>query len=168
MLVKEKYAVVQNMSEHSVMQSEGFTPSERYLGELSKRSFLSLWSHQNLYRKTAKELADLIVVCNNLVLIFSDKHVNFHTNIDLSVSWPRWYNRAVSHSVKQLQRAEGWIKSQPDRIYRDAQCQIPVNLFDTDLPLEIHKIAIANGAAAACIAYFGGGKWFSRLQTSNQ
>jgi hypothetical protein len=145
------------MVEPNATKSEGLTPSERYLGELSKQSFLSLWSHQNLYRKPAKELADLIVVCDNLVLIFSDKHVDFHENIELTVSWPRWYNRAIVHSVKQLKRAEGWIKNQPTRIYRDAQCQIPAHLFNTDLPLEIYKIAIANGAAAACIRHFGAG-----------
>ncbi len=110
-----------------------------------------------MYRNTGKELADLVVVCDNLVLIFSDKHIKFQDDLEIKVSWPRWYKRAIIHSVQQLKRADGWIRQHPERIFRDAQCQQPVRLIDTDRPLEIHKIAIANGAAESCIKHFGGG-----------
>ena len=137
--------------------SLGLNDSERYLGALARRSFLSLWSHQNLYRDVSKELADLVVVCENIVLIFSDKRVRFQNETDLKIAWPRWYNRAVLSSVKQLRRAEGWIKRQPERIFRDAQCTARLD-FTCDLSkIEIHKIAVANGAAEACLKHFSGG-----------
>lgn len=137
--------------------SEGLNKSEKYLGSLARRSFLSLWSHQNLYRGAGKELADLVVVCQNVVLIFSDKRVAFHADVKLEIAWQRWYNKAVLESVKQLNRAEGWISKHSDRIFSDARCENPVNLIESGLDLEIHKIAVANGAAAACLRHFSGG-----------
>lgn len=135
----------------------GINDSERYLGALARRSFLSLWSHQNLFREVGKELADLVVICQNIVLIFSDKKIKFHDGIELDVAWQRWYNKAVLASVKQLRRAEGWIRTQPDRIFRDAKCSDKLKIGLNSNDLEIHKIAVANGAAEACLKHFRGG-----------
>lgn len=63
--------------------TKGATASERYLGSLARKAFLSLWSHPNVYtdenKKAGKgvgtELCDLLVVFGNDVLIFSDKHI---------------------------------------------------------------------------------------------
>lgn len=139
-------------------KSEGITPTEEYLTRLGRRSFLSLWSHANLFRAPGKELADLTVVCGHHVILFSDKHVQFDKDCDINVAWQRWYNRAVAHSAKQLIRAHGWVLRHRDRIFFDAKGLRPANLFvKTEVPLEIHLVAVANGASRACLNFFSGG-----------
>lgn len=139
-------------------KSEGITPTEEYLAKLGRRSFLSLWSHPNLYRGAGKELADLTVVCGHHVIIFSDKHVRFDAELDVKIAWQRWYNRAVAHSAKQLMRAHGWVLRHRDQIYFDNKGSTPARLFDRiDAPLEIHLVAVANGASRACLKFFSGG-----------
>ncbi|MFB0873318.1 MULTISPECIES: hypothetical protein [unclassified Sphingobium] len=138
--------------------SGGLTKTEQYLSKLARRSFLSLWSHSNLFRDVGKELADLVVVCGEIVIIFSDKEVKCDASDDLRKGWLRWYNRAILKSVKQLKRAHGWILCHRDRIYLDAQCENKVNLFDKlDRGLRIHLVAVANGASQNCQQHFGGG-----------
>jgi hypothetical protein len=141
-----------------VNKSEGITPTEEYLAKLGRRSFLSLWSHPNLYRGPAKELADLTVVCGHHVIIFSDKHIRFDNGIEVKTAWKRWYKKAVVHSAKQLLRAHGWVLRHRDRIFFDAKASMPAKLFDrVDKPLEIHLVAVANGASRACLNFFSGG-----------
>lgn len=138
--------------------SGGLTRTERFLGRLAERSFLSLWSHPNCYRAVAKELCDLLVVCHNVVIIFSDKEVGFDDSLPTDQAWARWYNRAVLKSLPQLKRAMNWVKNHPDRIFQNAQCTERLTLFErVEEPLEIHLVAVANGAARACIRYFKGG-----------
>lgn len=138
--------------------SIGLTRTERYLSRLAARSFLSLWSHPNCYRNVAKELCDLLVVCDNIVVIFSDKEVKFDDSLELDRAWARWYNRAVLKSVSQLRRAMNWVKQHPERIFRDPQCSEQLPLFErVDKPLEIHLVAVANGASRSCIKHFKGG-----------
>lgn len=138
--------------------SKGLTRTERFLGRLAQRSFLSLWAHANCYRDVAKELCDLLVVCHNVVIIFSDKEVGFDDTLPLDQAWARWYNRAVLKSLPQLKRASNWVKNHPDRIFRNPQCTERLSLFErVDEPLEIHLVAVANGASKSCIKHFGGG-----------
>jgi hypothetical protein len=139
-------------------KSDGMTPTERYLAALGRRSFLSLWSHPNLYREPGKELADLTVVCGQHVILFSDKLVRFDQAIDVNIAWQRWYNRAILHSTKQLMRAKGWIERRSDKIFFDAGGQRSAKLFErVDGPLEVHLVAVANGASRACLNFFSGG-----------
>ncbi|HEX7028613.1 MAG TPA: hypothetical protein VF268_15330 [Gammaproteobacteria bacterium] len=145
-------------------EKEGLTPSERYLGRLCRRSFLSPWSYQNLHtdegRKSASvpghELCDLLVVFGDTVIIFSDKHVAFHEKKPIEVAWPRWFRKAVRKSVRQLHGAESWVRNHPDRIFLDPLC---VNPFPIPLPssnkIDIHLVAVATGAYEACYKYFG-------------
>jgi hypothetical protein len=136
----------------------GLTQTEQYLSRLAKRSFLSLWSHSNLFRDAGKELADLVVVCGEIVIIFSDKEVKCDISDDLIKGWLRWYNRAILKSVKQLKRAHGWILDHRDRIYFDAQCDKRFRLLDgVDQKLRIHLVTVANGASYSCKDHFGGG-----------
>jgi len=134
--------------------ASGVTHSERYLAKLCEHSFLSLWSHPNLYRTPAKELADLVVVFGDRVVIFSDKNCHFD---EISPhGWSRWYRRSVIESAQQLFRAEGWIRKHPNRIYLDAKCEQP---FPLQLPSNprVHLIAVALGASEACRRHFQGG-----------
>jgi len=136
----------------------GLTRTERFLGRLANKSFLSLWSYSNLFRDVGKELCDLLVICNDIVIIFSDKEVQFDNNSDLSIAWNRWYNRAITKSVSQLRRAFNWVNRHRERIFLDPQCSIRMELLDKfSGDLEIHLVAIANGASRRCIEYFKGG-----------
>jgi len=146
-----------------IKRSEGTTESERYLGSLADRSFIDLWSYPNTFTNKkdknggdGKELCDLLVVCGDDVVIFSDKSIGWPAHQDLNVSWARWYRRAIGKSVDQIRGAERWLRNFPDRIFTDRLCtqQLPI-----DLPpphkAQVHGIAIALGADNACKEYFG-------------
>ncbi len=143
-------------------ETTGVTPSERYLGRLCKKTFLRFWSYPNVYRnqewgagRTGKEVCDLLVVFGDHILIFSDKHCAFPQASSIELSWCRWFKRAVYKSAQQIWGAERWIKEHPDRLFLDRECQEP---FPIDLPNKatacIHRIVVANGAAADCIEHF--------------
>jgi hypothetical protein len=113
-----------------------------------------LWSHPNLYRDREKELADLVVIFGEHVIIFSDKCCQFDASSPHG--WSRWYRRSIAESAKQLFRAEGWIRKHRDRVFLDSKCE---RAFPLDLPAEprVHLVAVALGAADACRQHFGGG-----------
>lgn len=143
----------------------GTTDSERYLGKLAKRAFLSLWSYTNLYRDeglsangVGQELCDLLVVFGDHVLIFSDKHCDFPQHPDINVSWKRWYKKAIEKSVKQLAGAEKWLRERPGRVFLDAKCtaSFPFSIPSSD-KAKYHLIAVTRGSHEAARKYFGGG-----------
>ena len=145
-------------------RSKGSTPSERYLAKLCDHTFLNLWSYPNVYadkrrggKGDGKELCDLLVVCGDHVLIFSDKTITWQDG-DLLLSWKRWFNRAIHHSARQIRKAERWIEQMPEKIYLDKGCTKPLPL---KLPpverRKVHGIIVALGAAEACKAFFGEG-----------
>lgn len=144
-----------------IRRGEGVTESERYLAQLADSTFLELWSYPNTFidKRSAptaegKELADLLVVCGDDVIIFSDKSIAWPSG-DVVQSWSRWYRRAVKKSVDQIRGAERWLRLFPERVFVDRACnqKLPIELP----PLErrrVHGIAVALGAQAACSAYF--------------
>lgn len=101
--------------------AEGTTDSERILMRLARKAFLSLWSYPNVYsdegrsksKGDGKELVDLLVVFGDNVLLFSDKHCEYHADIDVTVAWPRWYRRAIDKSARQLAGAESFLRRFP-------------------------------------------------------
>lgn len=91
-----------------IHKAKGVTPSERYLNRLCEQTFLSLWSYPGIYRKQkvkanghGKELCDMLVIFDDHVLIFSDKHCAFPVTGDLELDWKRWYKRAIRKSADQ-------------------------------------------------------------------
>jgi len=149
----------------AVFRSDGSTPSERYLAKLCDHTFLNLWSYPNVYvdkRKNGKgdgkELCDLLVVCGDHIIIFSDKTIWWQDREDILLSWKRWFNRSIHHSARQIRKAERWIERMPDRIYLDKSCTKP---FPLKLPppdrRKTHGIIVALGAGEACKTFFGGG-----------
>jgi hypothetical protein len=149
----------------AIKRAAGLTPSERYLAGLAEQSFLDLWSYPNLYidrrsnggTAAGKELCDLLVVCGDHLLIFSDKTVNWPAGDNVDVNWSRWYRRAIEKSAAQVRGAERWLMEHPDRVFLDAAC---TQTFPLDLPLpakrRVHGIVVAHGAAAACRKVRGG------------
>ena len=143
--------------------AEAVTPSEGYLRELCDRTFLSLWSYPNPFRDQAgsdqdgKELCDLLVVFDNNIIFFSDKHCDFPDSANLDLDWARWYRRAIVKSARQLWGAERWIREHPDRVFLDSKCtkKFPLSLVPTPTTA-LHRVVIAHGAAARCIRELGG------------
>jgi hypothetical protein len=145
----------------TVRGSPGVTESEKILGDLCKRAFLRVWSHQNLYRDQGrnngrgdgKELVDVLIVCGEDVIIFSDKSCHFSTKVDVGLAWDRWYRNSIVESAAQTYGAERWLKEFPGRIYRDRRCTIP---FEAEIPsadvARIHRVAVASGLKQASIA----------------
>lgn len=147
-----------------INRSDGVTPSERYLKGLCDRSFLSLWSYAGIYRDQrvggkgdGKELCDLLVVFENHILIFSDKHCQFPDTGNTELDWRRWYKRAVENSAKQIWGAERWIKAYPNRLFLDRACTVP---FPIDLPdpvaAKFHRVVIAHDVSERCRKAMGG------------
>jgi hypothetical protein len=66
----------------AIIKAEGSTEGERYLARIAERSFLNLWSYPAPYRDQkqhgvgdGKELCDLLVVCGDHIIIFSEKTI---------------------------------------------------------------------------------------------
>lgn len=140
------------------------TSSERILARLCSQTFLSLWSFPHVYNDKGldrlgkgQELCDLMVVFENNVVIFSDKHCKFPDGPDLEVSWSRWFRRAVRSSADQIFGAERWLRAFPKRVFLDPQCTRPLNVEIADSSkLKVYRIAVALGAEDACKKYYGG------------
>ncbi len=150
---KRRYGV----NSEYVRFADGVTPSEQYLTALCDRTFLSLWSYPNVYRASEKEICDLLVVFQEHVIIFSDKHCEFPNSGNLDQDWARWYRRAIEKSAKQLWGAERWIRSYPDRVFLDSKCtkRFPLR-FNSIADVKFHRILIAHGASARCRQELGG------------
>ncbi len=149
----------------AITRGKGVTPSEEYLAKLADRSFLNLWSYPNTFidkrtrgKGDGKELCDLLIVCGDHILIFSDKTVAWPGGDDFKLAWSRWYKRAILKSVDQIRGAERWITQFPERIFLDRGCIHPLPL---KLPpverRKAHGIVVALGAGEACRKHFNGG-----------
>lgn len=129
-------------------KASGLTPSEHLLAELCDRSFLSLWSYPNLFRKPSKELTDLLVVFGNDVVLFSDKSCAYPDSGDVALDWARWHRRSIMESARQIKQAEEWIRKQSKRVYLNAKATepLPVALPPPELA-RIHRVCVALGAS---------------------
>jgi hypothetical protein len=110
------------------VKARGLTASEKVLADLCEKSFLSLWSYPHLYRKSGKELTDLLVVFGEDVILFSDKSCAFPDNGDADLDWQRWFRRSITKSAEQITQAEDWIKRQPSRVSLDAKATQPLHV----------------------------------------
>ncbi len=147
-----------------IERGPGATQAERYLHDLCDRTFLSAWSYSNLYRDQGKaalggigkELADVLVVFEKDVIVFSDKHCAFPDTGDIETGWARWFRRSVQKSAQQVWGAERWLRAFPERVFLDPSC---TKRFPIDIPaspdVRFHRIVVAHGSSARCAAHFG-------------
>jgi hypothetical protein len=98
--------------------------AEAFVANISRRTFLSLWSYPNPIGKGRKELFDLLVVCDPCIFIFSVKHIIITPSGDNSLDAARWKKRAVEESVKQLYGAERFINRTKEIIACDGKTSI--------------------------------------------
>ena len=149
---------------HPIHKAKGITPSERYLNSLCESTFLSLWSYPGVFRDQrvngkgdGKELCDMLVVFDEHVLIFSDKHCEFPSTGDKLIDWKRWYKRAIEKSASQAWGAERWLRNHLDRVFLDRRCE---EKFPLAIPqpenAKFHLVVIAHGCEERCKAEFGG------------
>lgn len=147
-------------------KNEGFTATERYLAQLCKKSFLSLWSYPSIFRdqgKTGstssdgKEVTDLLVVFDKHIIIFSDKDCEYKDYGSPVLNWRRWYKKAILKSAEQVWGAERWIKEHPERLFLDNKCQhrLPVELPPAD-EMQVHRIVVAHNVSPECRKKYGG------------
>jgi hypothetical protein len=124
--------------------SEGITPSVKLLAELRDRSFLRLWSYPNLFEKPNKELTDLFVVFGKDVINFADKSCGYPNSGKSGQDWSRWYRSSITDSVHQINQAERWIRSYPDKIFLDKKCAVRWPLFLPGVTnVRVHRICVA-------------------------
>lgn len=142
-----------------VEKSSGITESEHRLVKLGEKVFMGLWSYPNPRVKTSAgfpELCDLLVVCGDTVLVFSDKNIKFNEAKGWFVGWKRWEKHAILESISQLHHAENILRKHPDMIWLNAIQRLPVSIPDSN-QIKIHLICVANGATDACKKFFGAG-----------
>lgn len=161
--LKQKNLLGYGQGRNPIVKAQGVTRAERSLQKLAEQSFLSLWSYPNLYidkgdaKSKGKELCDLLIVCGNHVLIFSDKDIVYPETDDKELAWKRWFKRAVMKSAEQVYGAERWLKQHPDRIFLD---QALTQRFPFTLPVAdemiFHRIVVAHGASKICKQELGG------------
>lgn len=154
--------------------SAGLTSSERILAQLSRRAFLSLWTFPNLHTdegfkadsKSPKEFADGLLVFGDDVVLFSDKEIAFNEDKPLAVAWPRWYRKAITHSVQQLFGALSWLKRFPNRIFLDAECtrKFPVHL-PAATQARYHLVSVTRGTYKAVTNHFPGSLGTLQIRT---
>lgn len=140
-----------------IHRSQGTTTSERLLADLGEQAFLDLWSYPNLFydkkqggKGDGKELCDMLVVCGDDVIIFSDKAAAWPEMDDIKVAWPRYYRKAIEGAVKQINGANRWLTEFPHKVYTDASCaqRLPIALPST-VTRRTHGVVVAGGAYKA-------------------
>ena len=121
------------------------TPTEAFVHEVCKKSFLSLWSYASPQGRTAgRELCDILVLCEPDVIIFSVKEVKPKMTASDDLRFQRWVRGAVDESVDQIYGAERFIASgKHSRVVREDGLE---GLPYPDKALRrIHRVAVALG-----------------------
>ena len=142
-----------------IKKSIGVTESEHRLVNLGEKVFMGLWSYPNPQFKKSSgfhELCDLLVVCGDTVLVFSDKNIKYNENKNSFIAWQRWKSRAITESIQQLHHAENILRDHPEMIWLNSNQRLPVDIPDKER-IKIHLICVANGATEACKKFCGAG-----------
>ena len=79
-----------------VLMSSGLNPSEQFVFEVCRKSFLSLWCCANPQGKnSSKELTDVLAICDPDVVLISVKDIALSATTDAAVQWKRWRKKAI-------------------------------------------------------------------------
>ncbi len=136
-----------------IKKSQGVNESENLLAELCEKTFLKLWSYANPYKSNGKELCDLLAVFENHIFIFCNRSTKFNSDKEISVAWERWKRTAITEQLPSSRTAKKYILQNPDKIYLDQKCTIPLPVSIPKENVIIHKIIIAHGAREACKSF---------------
>jgi hypothetical protein len=121
------------------------TPTEAFVHNVCRQSFLSLWSYASPQGRTAgKELCDILVVCDPDVIIFSVKEIKPKAKAPDEVRFQRWVRGAVDESVKQIYGAERFIQSgRHSHVVREEGSSALA--YPSAARRRIHRVAVALG-----------------------
>lgn len=124
---------------------EGLTPTEQLLKYLGERSFLQFWSHANPHVTPSRELCDVLVICGDYVIIFSDKSIDFQFHNDEQIAWRRWHRDAIAESVRQLNGAVRHLFELQTPIYKDRSCTVPLGIPMPPLErAQVYRVAVVS------------------------
>ncbi len=119
------------------------TPSEHYVSNLCKKSFLPFWNFPNPIGKKNKELCDVLVVCGNYILIISVKDIRMSIHSDEDVRYERWVKKAIEDSAKQIYGAERFLRTANEVYAKNRTNKISLPPINQRI---IFRIAIAFGS----------------------
>jgi hypothetical protein len=149
-----------------IEKAEGVTVTEKFLGRLCEKTFLSLWSYQCLYRDQGKpqggghgkEICDLLVVFDKDIIVFSDKSCKLQNSGEIKHDWLRWFKKAIHKSALQALGAERWIQQHPTRIFLDRECskRLPIELPEAK-ETNFHLVVVAHGVCSRIRDCYPGG-----------
>jgi hypothetical protein len=106
---------------------------------------LRFWSHANPHRTPSEELCDLLVVCGDHVIIFSDKSNDYQFHKDEQIAWRRWYREAVAKSVRQLNGAVRHLFDLRTPIYKDRACTVPLGIpLPSPERAKVYRVAVVS------------------------
>lgn len=133
--------------------------SEKFVFDVCKSTFLSLWSYPNpIGKDSKKELCDILVICDPHVVIVSVKDIALGNSGNPETDWKRWHRKAIEDSAHQIYGAERLIKKTDAVIPRDGGTGLKFPSLDS---LVVHRIAVAfGGKGEVPIRYGDFGKGF--------
>lgn len=118
------------------------TPSETFVADLCKKSFLPFWSFPNPLQKKNKELCDVLIVCDNDIIIISVKDIKISCHSDEGVQYERWQKKAILSSIDQIYGAERFLKNVDEVVLSDNITKISLPPKETR---RVFRIAVAFG-----------------------
>lgn len=139
----------------TITKSIGQTPTEQHLAQLCDKTFLRLWAYPNPYKAEGKELCDLLVVFEDRVFLFFDRASNKFVDPakDVGLQWKRWKQEAIDKQITTAIGARNHVLKNPQKVFLDAKCTIPLPIPINATAETVHKIIVAHGAEEACKAY---------------
>ncbi len=117
--------------------------SESFVARLCKQSFLPFWSFPNPIGKNRKELCDVLIVCDDHVIIISVKDISVSNHQNEFIQYERWINRAINSSVDQIYGAERFLGSVNEVLANDYKTKIKLPHKSRR---KIYRVAIAFGS----------------------
>jgi len=118
------------------------TRTEKFVYQLCKETFLSLWSFPNPIGKKGKELCDVLIICEPDIVIFSVKEINIKESGNIETDFNRWIERAIDASIKQVYGAERFIENTDKVFLKNRKTEIEIS---KDIDWKIHRIAVVFG-----------------------
>lgn len=122
--------------------------AEDFVHRICRDSFLSLWCYANPRAKPGKELCDILIVCDPVVVIVSVKDIKLNQDKDPEVAHARWERKAITGSVKQIYGAEGWLATATHVIRNDGT--VGLNLPPPERR-QTFRIAVAFGGGGEVV-----------------
>lgn len=119
------------------------TESEKFVAELCSMSFLPFWSFPSPIGKKGKELCDLLVVCENTIIVFSIKDITPSKHEDEIIVYDRWVKKAIIESVSQIYGAERFLRQEDTVTLKNSNYKIHLPPKEKKI---IYRVAIAFGS----------------------